>query len=91
MLWLCRPATVAPIQPLSWEFSYAMGAAPKKKEKKKKERKEGNESNLNPSSKNLIGELRLKRVRIFRSKISEYRLAQSNTTSLLSGTSLGKS
>ena len=32
LLWLwCRPATVAPIQPLAWELPYALGGAPKKK------------------------------------------------------------
>ena len=30
----CRPATTAPLQPLAWELSYAMGAALKSKEKK---------------------------------------------------------
>ena len=38
LLWLwCRPAAAAPIEPLAWEFPYAVGAAlkrPKKKEKK---------------------------------------------------------
>ena len=37
-LW-CRPAAVAPIQPLAWELSYAMGAALKKKKKKKNDYK----------------------------------------------------
>ena len=37
LLWLwCRPAAVAPMPPLAWEFPYAMGAALKKKKKKKK-------------------------------------------------------
>ena len=40
LLWLwCRPASVAPIQPLAWELPYALGAAlrrPKRKEKRKK-------------------------------------------------------
>ena len=37
MLWLwCRPATVAPTQPLAWELPYAPGVALKKKKKKKK-------------------------------------------------------
>ena len=35
LLW-CRPAAVAPIRPLAWEPSYAMGVALKKKKKKKK-------------------------------------------------------
>ena len=36
LLWLwCRPAAVAPTQPLVWELPYAMGAALKKKKKKK--------------------------------------------------------
>ena len=34
LLWLwCRPATVALIRPLAWEFPFAMGAALKKKKK----------------------------------------------------------
>ena len=34
LLWLwCRPAAVVPIQPLAWEFPYAMGAVLKKKKK----------------------------------------------------------
>ena len=37
LLWLwCRPATVAPIQPPTWEPSYAMGAALKKGKEKNK-------------------------------------------------------
>ena len=40
LLWLwCKLAAVAPIQPLAWEFPYAMGAALKKKGKKKEGRK----------------------------------------------------
>ena len=35
LLW-CRLATVAPIQPLAWEFPYAMGAALKKRQNKTK-------------------------------------------------------
>ena len=36
LLWLwCLPVAVIPFQPLSWEFSYAMGG-PKLEEKKKK-------------------------------------------------------
>ena len=32
ILWLrCRPAATAPIPPLAWELSYAVGAALKKK------------------------------------------------------------
>ena len=34
-LW-CRPAAVAPIQPLAWEPPYATGVALKKQKKKKK-------------------------------------------------------
>ena len=37
LLWLwCRPAPIAPFQPLAWELPYAMGAALKKKRQKKK-------------------------------------------------------
>ena len=32
------PAAVALIQPLAWELPYAMGAAPKNKQKKKKKK-----------------------------------------------------
>ena len=44
LLWLWpRPAAIAPMRPLAWEFPYAMGAAlkrkKKKREKKRKERK----------------------------------------------------
>ena len=40
-LWLCRrSAAAAPIEPLAWEPSYAISAAPKIERKKKKERKE---------------------------------------------------
>ena len=35
-LW-CRPATVAPIRPLSWELPYLAGAALKSRKKKKKQ------------------------------------------------------
>ena len=36
LLWLwCRPAVAALIQPLAWEFSYAMGVVLKRKKKKK--------------------------------------------------------
>ena len=39
LLWLwCRPAAVAPIEPLAWEPSYAMGVAIKRKGKKKKDK-----------------------------------------------------
>ena len=39
LLWLwCRPAAVAPIQPLAWELSYAVIMALKRPKKKKKER-----------------------------------------------------
>ena len=35
LLWLwCRPAAVAPIQPIAWEPPYAIGAALKKQTKK---------------------------------------------------------
>ena len=35
LLWLwCRPAAVAPIQPLAWEPPYATGTAPNRKKKK---------------------------------------------------------
>ena len=35
LLWLwCRPAAAAPICPLAWELTYAVGAALKKKKKK---------------------------------------------------------
>ena len=41
LLWLwCRPAAIAPIQPLAWEPTYTVGVAPKK-QKKKKERNSG--------------------------------------------------
>ena len=37
LLWLWRrPAEVAPIQPIAWEFPYAAGAALKRQKKKKK-------------------------------------------------------
>ena len=40
LLWLWRRlATVAPILPLAWEPTYAMGAALKRQKKKKKEKK----------------------------------------------------
>ena len=36
LLWLwCKPAAIALIRPLAWEFPYAMGAALKRKKKKK--------------------------------------------------------
>ena len=42
LLWLwCRPAAVAPIQPLAWELPYAMGVDLKKQKKKKKKKKKG--------------------------------------------------
>ena len=43
LLWLCRPAATAPIQPLAWKPPYATRAAQengKKTKKKKKEEKE---------------------------------------------------
>ena len=40
LLWLwCRPSATAPIQPLTWEPTYAMDAALKKGKKKKKKKK----------------------------------------------------
>ena len=37
LLWIwCGPAAVAPIRPLSWELSYALGAALKKTKAKTK-------------------------------------------------------
>ena len=39
LLWL-RLAAAAPIQPLAWEFPYALGAALKRQKKKKKKEKE---------------------------------------------------
>ena len=37
LLWLwCRPAGIAPIQPLAWGLPYAMGVALKRPKKKKK-------------------------------------------------------
>ena len=39
-MWL-RPAVIAPIQPLAWEFTYASGAALKRRQKKKKKEEEG--------------------------------------------------
>ena len=42
LLWLwCRPAAVAPTQPLAWECSYAAGVALKKQEIKKSHPKMG--------------------------------------------------
>ena len=39
LLWLwCRPAALAPIQPVAWEAPYALSVALKKKAKKKKGR-----------------------------------------------------
>ena len=36
LLWLwCRPAAVAPLQPLAWELPYAMGTALEKEKKEK--------------------------------------------------------
>ena len=43
LLWLwCRPAAIAPIQPLVWEPPYADGAALKSKKKKNKKQKTKN-------------------------------------------------
>ena len=43
LLWLgCRMASVAPIQPLAWELTYAMGAALKTKKKNNKKNNEPN-------------------------------------------------
>ena len=36
---VCRLAAVAPIQPLAWEFTYAVGMAVKRQKKKKKKKK----------------------------------------------------
>ena len=36
LLWLwCRPAAIAPIQQLAWEFPYAIGVTLKRKKKKR--------------------------------------------------------
>ena len=41
LLWLwCRPAAVAPIQPLAWEPPYAEGVALKSKENKIKQKED---------------------------------------------------
>ena len=41
LLWLwCRPAAVAPIQPLAWDLPYAAPVALKIKKKKKKKKSE---------------------------------------------------
>ena len=41
LLWLwCKPAAVAPIQPLAWETPCAKGAALKKKKKRKEKEKD---------------------------------------------------
>ena len=41
LLWLWhRPAAIAPIRPLAWEFPYAVGAALKSKKKKEREKKQ---------------------------------------------------
>ena len=39
LLWLCKPAAVAPIQPLTWELPYATGATLKSKKKIKNKNK----------------------------------------------------
>ena len=40
LLWLwCKPAAVAPIGPLAWELTHAVGVALKSRKKKKKKRK----------------------------------------------------
>ena len=40
LLWLgCRPGATAPIRPLAWESSYAVGVALEKNKKPKKRRK----------------------------------------------------
>ena len=50
LLWLgCRPAAVAPIGPLAWEFPYAAGAALKKTNEQKhtqKHKKKTHEKNF---------------------------------------------
>ena len=44
MLWLWgRLAAPAPIQPLTWELPYAVGAAQKKERKRKERKKKGKE------------------------------------------------
>ena len=49
LLWLwCRPAAVAPIQPLTWEPPYATSAALKSKKKKKRERFKKQRSGAQP-------------------------------------------
>ena len=46
LVWLwCRPVATAPIQPLAWEPSYAMGVS-LKRQKKRKERKKDQRTNL---------------------------------------------
>ena len=51
-LWLwCRPAAVAPTQPLAWELPYATSAALKRKKKKKKKE---NPSSISPEGKGSV-------------------------------------
>ena len=41
LLWLwCRPAAIAPIQPLAWELPYATDVALKRQKKKKKKKRQ---------------------------------------------------
>ena len=45
LLWLwCRPAAAAPIQPLAWGFSYAVGAVLKKQKNKNRKKKKKKKS-----------------------------------------------
>ena len=67
LLWLwCRPAAVAPIQPLAWEPPYAVGAAqeiakkPKKKKKKKKKKKTQAKKNKKKKKKKKIKKRKIK-------------------------------
>ena len=41
LLWLCRPAVIAPIQPLAWEIPYAGGEALKRKKGGRESREGG--------------------------------------------------
>ena len=46
LLWLwCRPAAVAPIQPLAWELLHAEGVALKRQKKKEKGKEKKKELN----------------------------------------------
>ena len=51
LLWLWhRPVATAPIQPLAWEPSYAVGAALEKTKKKKRKKRYYQESKDNPQN-----------------------------------------